>query len=71
LETGTQIIMLWDRPNTSRGFLRLRTPGATAWLHEPDGTVRPVSAFDGRTIPHVEVDEGAIPLLYEVRPSRR
>ena len=69
LETGTQIIMLWDRLNTSQGFLHLRTPGATAWLHEPDGTVRPVSGFDGRTIPHVEVYEGAIPLLYEVRPA--
>ena len=52
LETGTQIIMLWDRLNTSRGFLRLRTPGAAPWLHEPDGPVRPVSGFDGtgRTI---------------------
>jgi hypothetical protein len=71
LETGTQIIMLWDRQGSSRGSLRLSIPGATAWLHEPDGTVRSVPGFDGRTIPHVEVSAGAIPLLYEVRPAKR
>jgi hypothetical protein len=74
LETGTRIIMLWNTWQNSRGVLHLRapgTPGATAWLHLPDGAVRRVAGFDGRTITGVDVRGGALPLLYEVRPARR
>jgi hypothetical protein len=71
LETGRQIIMLWNNLHSSRGSLRLSTPGAIAWLHEPDGTVRRVSGFDGRVVPDVEVRAAAIPLLYEIRPAGR
>jgi len=42
-----------------------------AWLHEPDGTVRRVKGFDGKTIPNVEVRASAIPLLYEISPAGR
>ncbi len=69
LETGAQIVMLWNRLHTSSGSLRLQTRGAGAWLHEPDGTVRHVAGFDGRTITHVDVRAAAIPLLYEITPA--
>lgn len=69
LETGTQLIMLWDTLRTSRGTLRLASRGGAAFLHAPDGTVRPVAGFDGRTIPQLDVRGGAMPLLYEIRPA--
>jgi hypothetical protein len=69
LETGTQVVMLWDTQNTSGGTVRLPLPGASAWLHEPDGTVHRVTAFDGRTLTGITVAEAAIPLLYEIRPA--
>ncbi len=70
LETGTQIVMGWDTLNTSGGLLRLPMRGGSAWLHQPDGTLRRVSAFDGYTIRGVSVREGEIPLLYEIRPAK-
>ncbi len=44
--------------------------GASAWLHQPDGTVRRVAGFDGHTIKGVTVREGDIPLLYGIRPVK-
>ncbi len=67
LETGTQLIMLWDTRGTSRGALHLTMPGGAAFLHMPDGTVRPVAGFNGWSIPDLDVRGGAIPLLYEIR----
>lgn len=70
LETGTQLVMVWNTIHPWRGTLHLPVRGASAWLHEPDGTVRRVKGFDGRTIPGVDVRAGAIPLLYEIKPAQ-
>lgn len=69
LETGIQLVMLWNTLHPWSGTLHLPVRGTSAWLHEPDGTVHRVAGFGGLTIPHVELRAGAIPVLYEIRPS--
>ena len=69
LETGTQLVMLWNPLHPWSGTLHLAVRGASAWLHEPNGAVQRVSGFDGLTIPHVELRAGAIPVLYEIKPG--
>jgi hypothetical protein len=67
LETGHQVICLWDRKASSAGSITLPSPGQAAFLHEPDGKVVPVANFDGKTLPVPTLEAGAIPLLFEVR----
>jgi hypothetical protein len=67
LETGHQIVLIWDRHATSGGTITLPTPGRQAFLHNPDGTIDPVRAFAGATLAIPVLKGGDIPLLYEIR----
>jgi hypothetical protein len=67
LESGRQVVMLWDRQASSAGTLVLADRGHAAFLHKADGSVQPVRGFDGHAIDIPVLQAGGMPLLYEIR----
>jgi hypothetical protein len=71
LEDGRQVVILWDRHASSNGAVKLHIAGRKALIHEPDGSVRIVKAFNGSAIPIGSLAAGGMPLVYEILPADR
>ena len=66
LETGRQVIMVWDRTKSLAGRIMLSTPGHAAFLHRADGSIVKLARFDGTDIEVPKLAAGGMPLLFEV-----
>jgi len=64
---SSQVLIVWDRTGTPMLRLDLTRRGSRVVEYGVDGTERPYSAFDGRTLRDVKLDSARV-RIFEIRP---